>query len=241
MVSKKIKNQKKDSLLPQQIYEAGGDKKLYENLNEISRTVECLSPKYGEDLVKNSYELREFFESENPRVINPENFGSLDELCKAIKYHWINRLRNSEDSINKAISRAKQISNYKVFPVDFFDLKPSQAIAYLDYREKIEKAPRYGIRNDWKVIKIFAKAFGININTWNYRPPREIKSKVKIIPLPNVVYALVHHEYSKDPYENALYQYLMFHSFLIGMRNPSEIVSLGVSDIFVDDGYNYHS
>ncbi len=233
-----MENQLKDHVnSPAHKIESGGDKKECDVFTGLGKSVENQKSLLGKDQVKNSYELKRFYESENPRVIDLKNFDSLDDLCEAVKYHWIHRLRNKEDSINKVISRAKKMAKHNVFPVDFFDLQPDQAIAYLDYREQTEEAPRYGVRNDWKVIKIFARAYGIDVSSWNYRPPREIKSKVKMIPLPNVVYALIHHEYSKDPYENALYQYLMFDSFLLGIRNPSEMVSLSVSDVFLDDGY----
>jgi integrase len=216
----------------------GGDNQEWNILDNICQTIKNLEPqKTGEDQVKQVYEIENIFESENPRIIDPSRYDSFDELNRAVKYHWIRRLRNEEETIKKRIRRADKISKHPVFPVNFLDLNPNQAIAYLDYRELKEGASPIAILNDWKVITTFARAYGIDTKIWNYRPPRKPQSKVKIIPLPNVVYSLIHHKYSKNQYENALYQYAMFFSFLIGMRIPSELISMKVNDVFLDDGY----
>ena len=68
-----------------------------------------------------------------------------------------------------------------------------------------------------ELAKALAKAYGITTETWNYVPPEKGKSKHKIIPLPNDVYFIIHYTCSKNSYENALYQYLFYHGFLIGL------------------------
>ena len=65
---------------------------------------------------------------------------------------------------------------------------------------------------------------------------KSTKSKVKIIPLPNIAYQMIQHKYSKNLYKNALVQYILAHGFLIGWR-PSELVIQKASDVFLEDGY----
>lgn len=55
-----------------------------------------------------------------------------------------------------------------------------------------------------------------------------------ISPFPDVVNKFFYYEYSKDTYENTLYQYLFFHSFMIGWRVPSEIIEMTVDDVIID-------
>lgn len=215
----------------------GGEIKNCNIQNNLSKNVEHQNPKIGEDLVKNSYELKEILEAENPRIINPSKYESLEELCIAVKNHWIQRLYRKESTINKRISRIKYLSNHKVFPIDFLNFNHEQAILFLDYRYSNERATATAIKNDWKVICTFAKAFGLDYEKWNYIPPPEPKPKVKIIPFPKTVHKLIHHKYSSDTYVSALYQYMMMFSFIIGIRMVSEITSMKVNDIFLDEGY----
>jgi len=229
-------NKIRDSTSTQK-FEAGGEKKKCNILNQISQTIENSLPQNGEGLVNRTYELKQIFESENPRIIKPSDYDSIESLSKAVKNHWINRLYRKESTITKRIRRVRYMANHPVFPIDFLNFNPDQAILYLDYRYQYEKASSSAIKNDWKVICTFAKAFGLENGKWNYVTPPEPKPKVKVIPLPQTVHRLIHYKYSKDQYENALYQYIILHSFVIGMRMVSEIVTMKVGDIFLDDGY----
>jgi integrase len=229
-------NEKNNSSLSQDI-EGGGEKKSCNIVENISQKIKNVTSPEGEDLVKKQYELEKIFESENPRVINPVKYRTVEDLCIAIKHHWIHRLYRKESTIDKRLRRITAMENHPVFPIDFLNFNPNQAILYLDYRYTVERATPNAIKNDWKVICTFAKAFGMDIMKWNYVPPPELKPKVKIIPLPPTVHKIIHHKYSKDPYECALYQYILMGSFIIGMRMVSEITSIRVSDVFLDDGY----
>lgn len=220
-------------------HEVGGEHKVCDISNQVGDiNLKTSVPTVGgKDMVNQSYEVVNHFESENPRIIDPSKYSSFDELCNAIKYHWVRRLRNEEETIVNRLRRARSISQHSIYPVDFLHLTADQAIAFLDYRELEEKASPVAIKNDWKVIKTFTRAYGIDASTWNYRPPRTPQAKIKIIPLPNTVYSLIHQRYSSDSYINALFQYVMLFSFIIGMRIPSEIINMKVGDIFLDDGY----
>jgi integrase len=86
-------------------------------------------------------------------------------------------------------------------------------------------------------MQTFLKAYGIPFGEgtgWNYRPPSAQQPRKRILPLPETANKFFHHIYSEDPYENALYQYLFYHSFMIGWRVPSEIITMKVSDIHLD-------
>lgn len=220
-------------------YETGGDRKEWKKfLEKIGKNIEPLKPQMEwEEMGELGYEIKQKFEFEKPRIIDPTQYDNIDDLYKAVKRHWIRRLRNKEVTINKRIRRAKAMSKHLVFPIDFFDLNPDQVVAHLDYREEIENATPDSIRNDYKVVSTFARAYGIEYEKWNYKPPRKPRPKVKIVPLPLTVHSIIHYKYSRDPYINSLYQYLMCHSFFIGMRMTSEIVSMKVTDVFLDDGY----
>ncbi len=196
----------------------------------------------GEDMGDYGYVTRQKKDVEqinNPYIINPSDYETQQELFDAIKHWWIFKYRKNERTINDRLRYAKKMANHDIFPVNWFDLNPNQIIAYLEHKEYVEyenKRGKHQIKNEWKTIKTFAKAYGIDANLWGYIPPSPPKPKVKIIPLPNTVYELIQHKYAKDLYENALVQYLLMHGFLIGWR-PSELVIQKTSDVFLDDGY----
>lgn len=216
---------------------AGGNNQKWNISHRLGLSVEQQPPNKGEEMVKSCYDLSRHTRLENPTVLDPDTFTSIEEFYLAVKYQYTHRFRNKPITVDRAIRRARTMQNHPVFPIDVMHLTPAQVIAYLDYREHQEQAPPNAIKNDWKHIKIFARAVGIDINNWNYRPPRLPTPKTMIVPFPKDVHRLIHYQYSKDPYENALYQYMMFHSFMIGMRMPSEMYCLNVSDIHLEDGY----
>jgi integrase len=216
----------------------GGNKEWKPIFTRVGQTIEPTSPLIcGEDPVDLAYELKKKFELENPRIINPKNYCSFEELCNAIKHQWIERRNRKASTIEKRLSRARSLMHHPVFPIDFWNLNPEQVDLYIQYRKQVEKAGTDAIRNDWKVIHTFTSAYGINTDSWNIALPEKKPPKVKIIPLPPTVHRLIHHQYAKDPYTNAVYQYLMYFSFLLGVRPPSELISMMVDDIFFDDGY----
>ena len=78
-------NKIRDSTSTQK-FEAGGEKKKCNILNQISQTIENSLPQNGEGLVNRTYELKQIFESENPRIINPSNYDSIESLSKCISF-----------------------------------------------------------------------------------------------------------------------------------------------------------
>ena len=175
----------------------------------------------------------------NPYIIDPTQYQTQEELFDAIKHWWIFKYRKSENTIKDRLRYARKMSEHNVFPINWFKLNPNQIIAYLEYKEYQEyknERGKHQIINEWKTVKTFAKAYGIDASLWGYIPPSPPKPKVRIIPLPNTTYQMIQHKYSKNLYKNALIQYILAHGFLIGWR-PSELLIQKASDVFLDDGY----
>lgn len=120
--------------------------------------------------------------------------------------------------------------------VDFRNPNYTNFIRHMDYREQIEFTGQSALSHEWKTMKMFLKAYGIPLTDWNYRPPPCPKSKARTIPLPELVHKMIHYKYSKDEYENALIQYTLLHTFMMGWRNPSETITMKVGDANLDKG-----
>ena len=175
----------------------------------------------------------------NPYIIDPTQYKTYEELFNAIKHWWVFKYRKNENTIKDRLRYAKSMAAHNIFPINWFELNPIQIIAYLEYKEYEEyknERGKHQILNEWKTIKTFAKAFGIDANLWGYIPPSPPKPKVQIIPLPNTTYEMIQHNYSKDLYKNALVQYILIHGFLIGWR-PGELLIQKTSDVYLNDGY----
>jgi len=174
-------------------------------------------------------------EVKNPYIIRPDEYQTQTDLFNAMHDHWL-RIRNMESTILKQLAMAKRMANHHIFPVNWFELNPNQIIAYLEHREYTEYAGPHAIRNEWKTVKTFAQAYGIDTELWGYRPPSPPKPKVRIIPLPEQVKKITSYKYCKDKYNNSLIHYVLYHGFLLGFR-PSEIAIQKLSDLYLDQGY----
>jgi len=124
-----------------------------------------------------------------------------------------------------------------VVPVDFRNPSYENFIRHMDYREQVEGATPGALKHEWDTMRMFLRAYGIP--KWDYKLPAMPKSHKRMLPYPKTVNRFFNYEYSKDSYENALYLYLFFHSFLIGWRVPSEIVSMTVDNVILDDDKGY--
>lgn len=166
-----------------------------------------------------------------PTQLKPKQ-ATLDDLAIHAKI----RQYLSNSTIAKNIRCLKFMAKHAA-PVNWQDPQKEQFINHVDYRLQIEDATANAIHNEWKALRMVLRAYGIE--PWDIRlPPRKRTSK-RIIPLPDMVHKIIHANYSKDPYEKRLYQYMMFHSFMEGMRNPSELAILKTSDITFDQNIAY--
>ena len=251
--SKHLLRDKDNSLLPFKKKVGGIKQNCQKNeTNESRSIVDYLSPntKGWEDMVKPDYELKKNFE-QNPIIIDPTTFSSIPELFIAVKQHakrW-QRLSDSNDStIEHRLRCARRMMAHPVFPIDFANLTYQQFIAYMTYREDIEKAGHWALKNDIQAIQMFLTAYGkrpidtkntpviLGNDYWFYKLPHIVKHNDRIIPSPNEVHQIITYEYSRDPYTNTLFQTLFAHNFWIGWRVPSEICVFTLDDVDFDHG-----
>ena len=120
-----------------------------------------------------------------------------------------------------------------IMPVDFHNPSYENFRKHMAYREQVEKASANALIHEWKTMRMFLQSFSIPI--WPYKPPIAPKHKKRNIPYPDVVREFFFYDYSDDNYENTLYQYLFYHSFMIGWRVPSEICEMKTGDVIIDN------
>jgi site-specific recombinase XerD len=169
------------------------------------------------------------YQLENPIKLKPN-----EATFEKVAFHAERWQRLSKSSIDHRLRCARRMSKHLVYPIKFNNPSYKQFIAYMDYRERIERASGYALMNDLRAMQMFLRAFDIDQRTWFYKLPVMPRHKKRKVPFPETVHELFNHKYSNDPYENALYQYMMFHNFFIGWRVPSEPCEMTVKDIDID-------
>jgi len=222
----------------------GGKNKKWKNTTQKRSKlyVKHLKPTNGAGMVTKTYENNKQLDIErlnNPYLLHPEDYETQQELFDAIKHWWIFKYRKKESTITDRLRYAKKMSEHNVFPINWLKFNPVQIINYLEHREYVDyqnKRGKHQIINEWKTVKTFARAFGIDASLWGYTPPSPPKAKVKQIPLPPTVHRLLHARYSTNHYENALVTHILTHSFHIGWR-PSELIIQNVKDVYLEEGY----
>lgn len=222
----------------------GGNNQVWKNIvqKRSQPYVKHPRPIKGAGMVKQPYELAKKLDIErlnNPYLIHPENYETQQDLFDAIKHWWVFKYRKKESTIKDRLRYAQKMSEHPIFPINWLKFNPVQIINYLEHREYVDYQNNRGkhqIINEWKTVKTFAKAFGIDANLWGYTPPCPPKAKVKQIPLPPTVHKLLHTRYSNNNYDNALVTHILTHSFHIGWR-PSEVLIQSVNDVYIDEGY----
>jgi site-specific recombinase XerD len=208
----------------------GNSKKWNEFVESICQYVRQNFPKLdGKDMVKLVYDLINNYQLENPIKLDPNNAS-----FKQVGLHAERWQRLSQSTIDHRLRCARRMARHPIFPIDFNELSYKQFIAYMEYRERKENASPYALMNDLRTMQMFLRAYHIDVDAWFYKLPRLPKHKRRIIPFPETVHKLINHRYSIAPYENALYQYLMFHNFFIGWRVPSEPSIMKVDDVNID-------
>ena len=213
----------------------GKDQVWKNNIENVSQNhVEQLEPHRGvEDMVNLAYELKKNFEC-NPIKVNPQTYESTPELFNAVSNHAKRWQRLEQSTIDHRMRYARRMTKHPVFPINFSNLDYNQFIAYIQYREDYEHAGHFALKHDLQTFQTFLHAYGIEPRKWYYKLPSKPKHNERILPLPDIVHAIITHKYSEDPYENALFQYLHAHNFWIGWRVPSEPCLMTVDDIDFD-------
>ena len=172
------------------------------------------------------YVINNFNRFNCPLTLKPNESTFLDV---ALWSYFQKRL--SISTIEKRLRYARFMQNHKI-PVDFQNPTYQNFRKHMDFREEIEKASPHALKHEWKTMRMFLEAF--NIPIWPYKPPYAPKKKQRILPFPDAVREFFYYDFTDDNYENALYQYLFYHSFMIGWRIPSEICELTLDDVNID-------
>lgn len=230
------------NILPKQDgLEAGGKQKGCDFLKQdLGQTVECQPQDFGEEMA--DIEYIEKFKLENPRILNPSDYQTTDEFLDALEKWYIRRI-GKKSTFMKRKNLLSTMVNHPIFPIDIMNLNnPDQIDAQFEYDKQhynkdTNRNGKDSIINKYKALKTVAQAININTDNWNLIIPERGKPKHKIIPLPQTVYNLIHHKYTTDPYENALWGHIAFQGFLIGFRPVSEMPIMKLKDIHIDDGY----
>ena len=208
----------------------GGRKQEWKNVikKRSKKHIEQLNPQNGgekmEDLAENNI-------IKNKRTDFPITLSPEVSSFKDVALHALLRQRLSQSTIEKHLRYARFMEIHKI-PVDFRNPSYENFIRHMDYREQTG-AGYAALRHEWDAMKMFLRAYGIS--EWDYKPPSKKTPKPRNLPLPDKVYEILHHTYSKDNYENALYQYLFTFGFTIGFRVPSEICEMTLDDIYLDN------
>jgi len=228
-VSSTFFNLDNDSI-PESFELSGGHTKKWRNLTHIGHNLETVPLLGGLSVGELEYVISKSNRLNWSNTLDPRNSNFLDV---ALWSYYNKRLQVS--TIEQRIRYAKFMQSH-VVPVDFSNPTYENFRHHMDYREEIEHASPHALKNEWKAMRMFLESF--NIPIWPYKPPSAPHNQERNLPYPNTVREFFYYPYSDDPYERALYQYLFYHSFMVGWRVPSEICTLSVTDIKFDiDGH----
>lgn len=161
--------------------------------------------------------------SDCPIHLNPQTATFND-----IALHAQLRQRLQNGTIEKHLRYARYMETHKI-PIDFRHPTLTNFIQHMDYREQIEHATPYALEHEWQAMQMFLRAYGIK--KWCYKPPSKPQSHKRILPYPDIVHKFFTYKYTTNKYETALYQYLFYFGFMIGLRIPSELIQLTIHDI----------
>lgn len=187
---------------------------------------------WGARMVKNEYELIQdkFSRLDCPITLNPQE-STFDDVAM----HALFRQRLSPGTVKRNMRYARFMETHQM-PVDFRNPSYENFIRHMDYREQIEGSQWGALKHEWQAMRMFLKAWSFDLNSWSYKPPKRAIYQVISLPYPDQVYQMLHQEYCKDTYENALVKYLLCHNFIIGWRVPSEPTIMKTIDVDVDNG-----
>lgn len=190
------------------------------------------------DIMRNlQYELKQINRMQFPIYLDPKTASFQDVAIHAKLRQFL-----AESTIEKHLRYARFMERHPM-PIDFRNITPEQFIRHMDYRIEIENATPDALKHQKKAILMFLRAYNQYSKEWNTlvkTPPIVDNSDDVEVPFPSIVNELYHATYSKDNYENALLQTIVFLGFNFGMRPPSEICNLDLDDVTINkDGTGY--
>jgi len=219
----------------------GGKKETWKKEMEIGKRLE------EQPFITEGVNLREDLDvilktkkrTEVPYFLDPKTATFID-----VGIHAHVRQELGLSTIEKHLRYARMMETH-VCPINFRDLKPEDFLRHMDYRIEHEGATANALAHEKKALLMFLRAFRQYTEDWDkYVKTPRIKASEShrevVIPLPVIVNKLYHAEYSTDPYENVLFQSVVFFGFNFGPRPPSEICNLNTGDLHInDDGTGY--
>ena len=169
---------------------------------------------------------------ECPIFLKPE-IATFDDVA----LHATIRQRLSIGTINRNLRYARFMENYtpRDFSVNFKKFNYENVIRHLDYREQIEGAGWGALKHEWQSIRMFVKAYGLNPNEWQYRPPKNPKYKTIPVMFPNDLHKILHIRYKKDYYKDSYIKHILTKNHFIGWRFPSEPSILKTDDVDLEN------
>lgn len=200
------------------------------NINNLSDD-SILNNQCGCGEMENRYNLEHINRLEIPIHLEPET-GTFDDVV--LHAHF--RQRMAWGTIERNLRYARFMEKHHV-PVNFRNPSFENFIQHMDYREQVEGAGFSIGKHEWQAMRMFLTAWGIPFGKgqkWYYKPPTEQETKTFRLLAPNEVSKLIKHTYHKDPYTNALVQYMLMHNFSIGWRVPSEPTVIKTSDVDIE-------
>jgi len=171
---------------------------------------------------------------ENNRLDCPILLDSESASFVNVGIHGLLRQRLEPSTVKKHLRYARFMELH-LCPVDFKKPSFKNFVAHMDYREQIEKATPCALEHEWRAMQMFLRAYGMKISDWPYKPPSRPKSYKRVLPYPETVHKFFTYKYSNNKYETALYQYMFFFGFFSGVRAPSEIINMKVSDVHFEE------
>jgi len=225
------------SASPQRDGLAGGKREKWREFPNLGKWLqkeqikELFPHRVGEEMEDLAYELKHLNRLNYPIVLDPKNSSFID-----VAIHAYLRQRLSIETIKKRIRYAKFMENHPC-PVDFRKPSYENFVRHMDYREQVEKASPHALAHERKTWLMFLRAWGLEKQWPQYKLPKSPKFKDPHIPSPEMVYKQINHTYSKDPYTNALIQYLHCHSYAFGWRMESEPCAMTVDNVRFSEGY----
>jgi len=207
----------------------GNNQKWKIEIKKLSKNIEKPAQKKGIFMeAKLDVILKDYNRLNCPLFLNPQISSFID-----VAIHAKLRQRLSNSTIEKHLRYARFMETHTC-PVDLRNPDFNNFIRHMDWREQIEKASANALTHEWKAIQMFLNAYGIKKSNWPYKPPSAPRSRIRILPYPETVRKFFTYKYSKNKYERALYQYMFFFGFMVGVRSPSELCEMKINDVYFE-------
>lgn len=166
------------------------------------------------------------------RLETPMKLDPLTASFEDIRNHALLRQRLAPKTVRNHLKYLRFMELHPV-PVDLRSPSLENFLRHMDYREQMEHCGNGALKHENEAYRMYLRAIGKNPADYYYKPPPR-NQRMTPIPYPDQVHKMIHQEYSKDSYTNALIRYILCHNHIIGWRPPSEPAIIKVSDVDLD-------